>query len=114
LQSGAIFDRFDDRRFLVAFALNPQKALGGVRGAIDLPAEFKRQDGIVSTLDHHDGSRDLFQAGNGVELRVNEKAKAWQKPKHFPGSTRRRRERCFEDEASNFVVRGKVGGYGRS
>lgn len=114
MQSGAIFDRFDKGRFLVAFAFNPQKALGRARGTIDLLAELKRQDGIVSTLDHHDGSRDLSQAGNRVELRVNEKAKAWQKPKHFPGGPRRRRKRCLEDEASNFVLGGEVGGYDRS
>src|SRR5215469_2714812 len=95
----------------MAFAFNPQKALGWGRCTIHLLAEFKRQDGVVSTLDYHDGRGDFFQFGNRVELRVNEKAKTGEKPKQFAGSSRRRRQWRLENEATNFVASGEVSGY---
>jgi len=98
----------------VALALNTEETLGGGRRVIHLLAKLEGQDRIVSTLDYHDGSRGLFQFGDRVELRVNEKAQTGEKPEHLAGRSKRRRERCFEDEATYFVVGSEISGYGRS
>lgn len=97
----------------MARTLNTEETLGRRGGVIHLLAELEGEDRIVSTLDYHHGSPDLFQFGNRVELRVNEKAQAGEKPEHLAGRSRRRRKRCFEDERTYFVMGSDIGGYGR-
>ena len=93
--------------------LNPQRAFGEGCCVINLPAELERQDGVVGALNYHDRRGDFFQFGNRVELRVNEKVHAGEKPKQFAGGSRRRRKGRLEDEATNLAVGSKVGGHGR-
>ena len=93
---------------------NPQRAFGEGCCVINLLAELEGQDGVVSALDDHDRRGDVFQFGNGVELRVNEKVHAGKKPKQFAGRSGRGGKGCLEDEATNLAVGSEVGCYGRS
>ena len=98
----------------MAVAVDLKKVFGREGSVVDLLAESKGNDGILSAVDDQNGGVDFLYPRLSIELPVCKKADAREKPENFAGNSRSGRKRSLKNYACNLAAGCQVVGDGRA
>ena len=112
LESRAVSSWGDEERLFVAVTGDLKEVFGRKGSVVDFLPELKWNDGILNAVDYQKGGVDSLQPGLGVELPMNKKADAREKPEKFASNSRSGRKRGLKNYACNLAASCHVGGDG--